>query len=150
MIADYLAAEGAIIAHLGNTVPELLAVLGAAELSGIQEIAQKTPAAHIIYDGDVLPGGSGSSANSSSAQLVAQRWLVVVAVKNARGANTGAGARSDAGPLISKTIQALNGFQPTTSHRPMRRVQAPRPGYNKGYAYFPLMFETQLLTGASV
>ena len=150
MIADYLTAGAATITRVKAIVPEFRAVLGAFDLAAIEESTQQVPAAHVIYDGDTLPSGIGSSAMNSSAQLVIQRWLVVIAVRNVADVKGGGGARIEAGTLISKTIQALNGWAPTTAHRPMRRTQAPRAGYNKGYAYFPLMFETQLFTGGAV
>lgn len=152
MIADYLSAEAAIIARLKDPVLAIgfKDVPGAGELAGIEETTQQTPAAHVIYDGDTLPGGSGSNAGNNSAQVVVQRWLVVIAVRNVRDVKGGSGARAEAGTLISKVIAALSGWSPTNSHRPMRRVQGPRPGYNKGFAYFPLMFETQLFTGGAV
>ena len=152
MIADYLSAEPAIITRLKDVQLAIgfKSVLGVADLASIEEATQQDPAAHVIYNGDILPGGAGSSAGNSSAQVAVQRWLVVIAVRNVRNVKSGSGARAEAGTLISKVIAALNGWAPTASHRPMRRVQAPRPGYNKGFAYFPLMFETQLFTGGAV
>lgn len=148
MISDYLAAEPLLIARLRAAVAGFRAVLGAADLDGVAEGAQTVPAAHVIYDGDALPGGDASRGGAGAAQMVAQRWLVVVAVRNVRQAATGDGARGEAGPLISQTLAALSGWQPSPSFRPLRRVAGPRPGYNAGFGYFPLLFEAQLVTGA--
>lgn len=148
MIADYLAAEALIIARLTAQVPELRAVLGAAELDGLAEAQQQTPNAQVLYEGDALPGAEGSRAGNAAAQVVLQRWLVIVCVRNRRDAKAGAGARQAAGPIVSKVIAALQGHQLSTDFRALRRITPPRsaPGYSAGFAYFPLAFEAQLMT----
>lgn len=150
MLADYLAAEAAIIGRLKEQVAGFAGVLGAGDLGAVEEKSQQTPAAHVLYDGDVVAGGGDGRGGNNAAQMVMQRWMVVVAVRNARDPLGGTGARADAGPLITGVIRALSGWAPTEFHRPLRRVQAPRPGYNKGFAYFPLVFEGQILTGSVV
>ncbi len=148
MITDYLAAEQLLIARLRSAVPGFHAVLGAADLDGVAEAGQTVPAAHVIYDGDALPGGDAARGGAGAAQMVAQRWMIVVAVRNVRQTLSGDGARGEAGPLISQTLAALSGWQPSPAFRPLRRVPGPRPGYNAGFGYFPLLFEAQLVTGA--
>ncbi len=144
---NHLAMEALLIERLKTEVPDFLAVLGMADLASMQEAGQPAPAAHVIYQGDSIPGGD-SRAGNGAAQVVAQTWLVVVAVRNVRDTKGGAAAREDAGPLISKTLAALSGWA-APGFRPLRRVNAPRPGFNAGYGYFPLAFEAKLITGAA-
>lgn len=147
MIADYLAAEALIIARLEDRLAaDGVKVLAAADLAGVEERKQIVPAVHVLYDGDRL----GQSVSRGIQHQVYQRWFAVVAVRNARGQATGAAARSAAGPLITKTIQALAGWAPSSDHQPLVRVSAPRPRFSPGgFAYFPLAFETRIETGGS-
>lgn len=141
---NHLALEGLLIERLKSAVPEFRGVLGMADLAAMQESSQVTPSAHVIYQGDTVP--SGNSAGQGSAQVVVQTWLVVVAVRSARDTRGGSGAREEAGALMTRVIQALSGWMPGPEFRPMQRVNAPRPGFNAGFGYFPLAFETRFVT----
>lgn len=142
MIENYLEIEPALIARVAAAVPGLRKVFGMAELATIRErAAQFAPCACVVYDGDTVPGGDGARAGNGAAQVVLQRWVVWLIVRNVRDANDGAAARSDAGPLLSLLIQALAGWQPTPAFRPLRRNSAPRPLFEDGVIHFPLLFE---------
>lgn len=145
---NHLALEGLLIERLKSAVPEFRAVPGMADLAAMQESSQITPAAHVIYWGDTVP--SGNSAGQGSAQMVAQTWMVVVAVRSARDTRGGSGAREEAGTLMSDVIQALSGWMPGPGYLPMRRVNAPRPGFSAGFGYFPLAFETRFVTNGAM
>lgn len=145
---NYLALEPLIIDRLKTEVPTLRAVLSADALADLAEGVQTTPAAYVLYDGDDVPSADGKRAGDGARQLVSQRWLVVLAVRNARG---GSDAREDAGPLLTQILAALAGYHPQPAppsqvYRPLKRAQAPRPGYHAGYGYFPLLFTTEVLT----
>lgn len=145
MLTDYLAAEQPIIERLREHVPGLREVKSIMDVGAATAHSQVTPAAHVVYDGDRLQdtAGRGQSAMTS------QRWIVIVLARSARGAASGAGARDLAGPLMIDVISALSGFTPTSFHRPLERVNAPRPSYHPGgLGLFPLAFETRLLSGA--
>lgn len=147
-MSNYLALEPLIIARLQSQVTGLRAVLSADDLADLATGVQTTPAAYVLYDGDDVPATPAMRAGDGARQLITQRWLVVLAVRNARG---GADAREDAGPLLSQCLTALAGhhLQPTPpAHifRPLKRAQAPRPGYADGFGYFPLLFTTEVMT----
>lgn len=145
MIDDYLVAEDLLINHLMAQVSSFKTVLGAADLSGVAENKQITPAGHVVYGGDRL----GSDAGRHESQFVYQKWLVVIAVKNVRDQKTGAGARREAGPLITASLKALQGWSPGDEFQPLKRVGAPSPHFSPGgYAYFPLAFETRIIAAA--
>jgi len=144
---NHLALEPLLIDRLKSAVPEFRAVPGMADLAAMQESGQPTPAAHVIYQGDTLP--SGNNAGQGSAQMVAQTWMVVVAVRTARDTRGGSDAREEAGPLITGVIRALSGWMPGPGFIPMRRVNAPKPGFNAGFGYFPLAFETRFVTNGA-
>lgn len=137
MSTDYFAAEPLIIARLKAAVPALRTVLGVAELADVPAASQPTPAAFVIYDGDEL----GATSSSGAAQIVKQRWLVVIAVSQGKG--DGYDSRRVAGPLVSDTLAALQGWAPA-GYREMHRVGGPGPAYVNGVAYLPLAFTAQM------
>ena len=149
MIDDYLKAEGLIIARLKATIPALRVVMGVADAAKIEEATQVTPNALVIYHGDAVPGTGDSRAGSGAGQFVVQRWMVTLCVRHAGDVRGGSGARAAAGPLLADVIEALSGWKPATEFRPLQRTNAPLPDYNKGFAYFPLMFEARLATQAT-
>lgn len=135
---NHLALEALLIERIKSAVPEFRDVFGMADLAAMQESSQVTPAAHVIYQGDAIPSGSNTSQKLT---LVEQTWLVVVTVRSARDTRAGSGAREEAGGLISRVIEALSNWQPAPEFRPLVRVNAPRPGFNAGFGYFPLAFK---------
>ncbi|MFA7239373.1 MAG: hypothetical protein WC091_04615 [Sulfuricellaceae bacterium] len=147
MMDNYLGLEPLLIARLHAAAPGFREIIGMADLASMQASRQTTPAALVIYQGDALSGGD-SRAGQGAVQVVVQTWLVVVAVRNERDTLGGADARCDAGVLITRTLQALSGWQ-APGFRPLVRVNAPKPGFNAGFAYFPLAFEARMITGTS-
>ena len=145
-MVNYLAAESLIVARLKAQVSGIAHHLTAADLAGVREERQHTPATHTLYDGDDL----GDRAGDGLAQLIRQRWMVVVAVKNARDTRRGAAARAEAGRHITAVLQALAGWSPGTGLGPLVRIPGPRPAFSPGgYAYFPFTFHTVIDTEAA-
>jgi hypothetical protein len=115
-------------------------VLAAWDLATVLERSQITPAAFVIYDGEEPVDSAGQGKRI----LEDQRFLVVLAVRNAQDVLSGTGAREDALVLRGSLLAALSGWQPTPQHRPLQRAKgAPRPYYTTGYAYLPTAFETR-------
>lgn len=141
---NYLMAESLIISRLTNEVPELKGnVFSAADLAGVSEATQKTPAAHVLYFGDRIVDGTGRS-TTGEVQCVDQGWYVVLVVRNVRSQLTGEDARSDAGPLAKKILKALQGWQPSPEHGHMKRVNGANPGFKAGYLYLPFFFQSRI------
>lgn len=144
MARDYLEAEGLIIARLQAAAPSFRAVMGVGELGQVDEATQIVPAAHVIFQGEAFAPSKGGH---GAAQVVTQRWLVIVAVESARDPLSGSGARASAGTLIGEVIEALSGYELKTGWRPMARVPALGPAYEGSFAYFPLAYDVTF-TGA--
>ncbi len=143
MLADYLSLSPLIIARIGAAVSGIAAVLPARDLAALNELALQSPSVFVVYDGDALAESGGRG----QAQVVRQRWIVVLAVRNATQGDGGAAQTAQAGPLLSDLISALQGWQPgSPDFRPLTRVSAPRPGYSPAFAYYPLAFECQIFT----
>lgn len=144
MLDDYLIAESLIQARLAEPGRDLPRVLSGADLEGVVEESQPSPAIHLVGPFEQIPVGKGDTALRNRAQKVIQGWMLVVVVRNVRGV---ADARKDAGPYVSGTIKALQGWTPSTEHGAMLRRDAPyRPTYRNGFFYYPLLFQTQIIT----
>jgi len=142
MLADYLAAGPLIMQRIRDAVADIAAVLPARDLSRLAESELQSPAVFVVYDGDRL----GDAAGRGGARIVHQRWLVVLAVRNAAQSDGGAALTGDAGPLLSDLLEALQGWAPSVDHRPLYRVAAPLPGYSPAFGFYPLAFEAALIT----
>lgn len=139
-MADALSAWQPILDRLKAQVPALHEVLAAWDLATVEERSQNVPAAFVIYDGEdpVDLAGHGKRVMED------QRFLVVLAVRNARDILAGTGVREDALALRAAIHLALDGWQPTPQHRPLQRAKgAPRPHYTPGFAYLTSAYETR-------
>ncbi len=145
MIADWLEAEEPIIARLRVKVSGARSVVGMSEFSQAH-IEQNAPAIVVMYDGDRLP----DSAGEGQAVLAVQRWVVIIGVRNVRDAAAGGAARREAGPLMTAVIKALSGWAPTPAFTGMTRATSPRAGYEPGFAWFGLAFETKTISMGDV
>jgi hypothetical protein len=151
MLDNYLAAEELIKARLAEKLSEVpaLNILSAADLDGVKEASQVTPAVHVMYFDDEVPGSDGDAALKSRHQKTQQLWAVILVVRNVRD-KTGQASREDAGLLISTLLDTLQGWKPSAEHGPLRRRKAPfRTTYRNGFAYFPFLFSTQIVTTGS-
>ncbi len=144
---DYLALEDQLVERIRQSLPELKAVLTATDLASIQDDRKNELSAHVVYLGDDIPEGPDSQGSTGKIQLVTQNWLIVLVVKFA-GAATGKGNRKVAGPLISKLLVSLQGWQPVGSFKSFRRANAPRVIYNNGFGYYPFAFKTTFFVGS--
>ena len=136
---DFLAVEPHIVARLQQALAGMspaVQVLTGAELAGIKEAAQRTPAVHVIWGGFRL---LESRADGRQARLE-HTWYVVAAVRNVANTKAGAAARADAGALAARAGAALMGFRPPGVAGPLRMGATQSAGYNAGFMYLPLAF----------
>lgn len=144
--ADYLAAEPLIVARLRDQVHELRQVLPLEDVTRLPESAVASPMAYVVYDGDEVVEGEGRARQGAS-QLVRQRWLVVLGIRNAaQAARDRVPTHGTAGALIAKAIAALAGWQCAPFRAPLYRVNAPRVSYGANFALYPLMFAGELIS----
>lgn len=140
---NLFAIEGELVARLQAQLIDLtpkVAVLVGADLAGVTEESQVTPAVHVVYQGyRVL-----ESRSDGRAARMEQTWLVTTAVRNVRHLRTGAAARVDAGLIALRVAQALMGFKPASADKPLRLADAPSAGFSGGYQYTPLAFLAEL------
>lgn len=144
---DYLAAGALIEARIRDEVPsikrveELATLYEALDSDDIGRLTSgQMPAAFVGYDGDV----PGDRAGGGSSQVIAQRYMVVLAVANVRRADTGKGVVQSAGQLLVGLVRGLSGWTPEGFTELMRQA-APRPGFRAGVGFYPLMYTTQMV-----
>lgn len=139
---DYFAAEALILRRIAAELPDLRVVDGGRSLSEIQGRRSVSPAVYVLYDGQEALMGA------QQAQVVAQKWVVVTMVRNARA--WGTGERGEAGLLMVRLCQALLGWQPGPDHGPLTMATAPGPLFQGGVGFYPLRFITRIvLSGGS-
>jgi hypothetical protein len=126
--------------QLADLVPRMH-VLSAADLAGVTEATQPTPAVHLVYQGYRVVESRGDGRGAR----LEQTWLATVATRNVRDLRTGIAARVDAGQIAARVAGALMGFKPTPASKPLRLVDAPAAGYSDGFAYMPLAFVAELV-----
>ena len=146
-IRHRLELEQPIKDRLKAEVPELIDVLSIAELNmgDVEDSVRRPPSGIVFFDGyDVIAGEGGASSQGVS-QAVDLRWGIVIAVRNVADPKSGAEARSEAGELMRKAIDAFAGWRPPlTGYQPMREGSPPGPAYSEtGMAYLPLLFLTR-------
>jgi len=99
---NFLALEPLIVARLKSALPADVHVLSAADLAGIAESAQPTPAVHVLYRGYRV-----RDADVPAFAAIEQTWLTVIAARNLTDLASGSDARQAAGPLAADVIDAL-------------------------------------------
>lgn len=150
MIDNLMALEPELMARiksqLASTAPHVH-VLCAADLAGVTEESQPTPAVQVIYHGYRM-FENRSRSDGRAAGLV-QTWLAVVVTRNLRGLKTGSDARASAGALGHSVATALMGYRAPSASGPCVLVNAPQASYSSGVQYLPLAIEALLLLEAA-
>lgn len=112
-------------------------------LRTVSEIAHRpvpTPALLVSYaGGEVL-----ETRHDAQAVRIAERWLITAVVRNVANASD-SGAAQDAGPLAGAALEALMGWQPPGTSRPLTLSALPAPGFGGGYLWVPMEFSTEFV-----
>ncbi len=145
---DYLEAEEFIIATLKAGLMQpgkgiVNSVMGVVDLEQVKELSQFTPAVHVLFAGESPVAGDGI--NDEVRFEFAQNWLVVVCVRTAQTQAALATPKNKAaGVIISKVLGLLLSKQPGKMHTPLQRGAAPKPFFDASFAYYPLVFTTNI------
>lgn len=139
-MADALSVWQPICDQIKAQVPGLKAVLPAWDLASVVERSQITPAVFVVYDGSEPV----DQAVNGKKVLEAQRFVIVLAVRNAADTLGGTGVAGEAETLRAGVFNAISGWKPGPDHRPMERARGNyRSHYTSGFAYLPTLFETK-------
>lgn len=98
-------------ARLASKVPALRSVGLAADLAAARGSVRNPPQAFVVPVSDA-PRQSPGTGNSVVSQNVGATFAVVLAVKNARGSDSGSGASEDVQVVRRQIVQALLGWKP--------------------------------------
>lgn len=145
IVDNWLAAGDRIVTRLAAQVPALRMVETMTTLTaeGIeQRIKTQAPAAIVVYMGDRITPDPRAPRITAGAQ----RWVVVLAVRNARAGGNNAALADEAGPLLPLIRAALAGWVPLDEGRPLRPASGMAPGFGVAFAYYPLAFELDFVT----
>ncbi len=143
MIDNLMMLEAPLMERLADQLADLspkVHVLAAADLAGVTEATQVTPAVHVVYQGYRIV----ESRSDGSAARLEQTWLATVATKNMKNTRSGAAARADAGLIAARVAKALMGHRPLGTTKPLRLAEGPAAGFSNGYGYLPLAFVAEL------
>jgi hypothetical protein len=135
---NFLFLEPLIKTALREALDPRVHVLSAAELEGVAEATQPTPAVHVLYRGYRV----GESRMASHVNIE-QTWLTVVACRQVRDVVGGADARALAGPLAAAVIDALH-YTRFPNAKPLRLAQAPAAGFSAGHFYLPIGWTAEI------
>lgn len=141
-VNDFMALEQ----HLVDSVEKAVAgmqpavhVLTAADLDGVKEQAQRTPAIHVIY------GGYSIAEDMRVTWRLAHRWYIVAAVRSAAKVRSGQVARLSAGALGARVTAALAGQCLPGAASALMLVTPPAARYAAGFQYIPSALQVETI-----
>ncbi len=120
-------------------------VFAAADLAGVKERSQVTPALHVVLHSYAPAGDDGAG------ELIwEETYLVVAAVRHASQRAAVESIRRAAAELLNETLTALNGWKCPGTVGLMHAIAPPNPLITDSTGYFPLAFRVGVATeGAS-
>ncbi|UHT65369.1 phage tail terminator protein [Acinetobacter lwoffii] len=144
MQSNYFALEPVIVERL-KAIEGVLAINTPFNVEDMLQITNCSPSLNVIYVGDRV----GESVGRGRAVPVIQQWLIVLAINDASSQlEETSNIRKTADPFIREILAKMQGFDPEiTGFRPFERVDSGvNVGSASGFAYFPYLFESKLLT----
>lgn len=147
LAANYLFLQPLIEARLAAQIGENIPVEGIEELAQAGAEDARPYVIFVYWAGDRFNESDGGRALAGTSQILHQRWLVLLYVKNAAHANRAA-RNEAAGGLLSRLHKALAGWtplgaQPGSPHK-FNRINGLKPDYTRNSGLYPLMFEIPL------
>lgn len=139
---DFLAAGPLLAERIKGAVPPGVFVLSTKDLAGVKESSQQAPAVHVIYVNYAPSAGKNGAWHG-----VQQQWMTVVVVRNVASMTQAVPSATEAGPLMSAVINALNTWVPAglDGFQGIELKPAPGAGFTRaGFAYFPIAWGLDL------
>ncbi len=133
-MSGFMAIEQLIVDRLKAALGDSVHVLTAANLAGVAEESQPTPAVHVVYQGMAISG--------NPLVKIEERWATVIVIRNVARIKSGQSTRQEAGPMMDAVYAALRRFRPAPGYSPMMPMTPSMSGYSAGYGYFPLLWGT--------
>jgi hypothetical protein len=140
----YFALGPAIKQRIETCVDGLIEVYTPFSVEDMLKMNSASPSVSVIWVDERV----GESAGRGKAAPVNQQWLVVFSIHDASAQlQDTESIREKAEPFIEQLLEALMGWNPgIPGFRPLERINAGvPPGSSSGFAYFPFLFESQML-----
>lgn len=139
---DFLAMEPLLVQIVRDAVAgqvPAVHVLTEADLKGVEEAKQFTPAVHVLYGGFTV----ADVRSDGRAAILRHTWLVVAVARSASGTRSGAQARADAGKLLARAGGALCGKRLPRANGAVVPVNGPKDWASTGFKYMPMAFAVE-------
>ena len=144
MVENFFSAGQLILAHLKAVInlPDTNIRPAPNEEWVIKNAVDKS--IHVIFFDDQPNQKEHGSAGRGKSQISKQFWMVTISLRN--GSDFGNAARTDAGDLVIQVLKALQGFDLSKDHRPLKREPCPKRNPDTGvFVHVPLMFSTTII-----
>lgn len=144
--SDYFALQPLILARLNTMFVDEVRWEPVKDITQVLErgVGLGLPVGFVLWDGDRVSTGDSGVAAGGSAQVLYQRWTLLLGVRNASQANLAAPV-AEGGPLLMRTLKALAGWRPIPGYMPsFVRTTGRGPTYVANGALLPLTFEIKL------
>lgn len=138
----FLELESHLINKLREILPPEIRIYPSPSIEfSVNSLAEFCPAVHVIYEGYTIKNTTSIGLGT----VYSQNWLVLIAVKNVRGLESGHPAREEASAIIDTVIQNLNGYQPP-NHQLGRLmpINSRQSAFGAGYMFFPFSYQCDL------
>lgn len=116
-------------------------VFSTAELAGVQEKAQITPALHVVLH-SYAPENDDDGPTNTWVEV----YLVVAAVKHAGQRAGAAPVLNESAALLRESLAALAGWQCPGTLGTIKLERPPKPLSADAFGYFPLAFSVRTIT----
>lgn len=145
---DYFVVGENLFDHLAaafeGTEPKVK-IISWAEPDPEKVIKQFSPALVFGYMGDDVntsrPGGTTTDARR---QIITQKWLVCGVFKDARSQHAGTASRAEAGPVISRMLTAMMGFEALPGLKVRRLYPSAPAQFDNGFLLLPYAFAVDI------
>lgn len=137
---NYLQLGELIESRLKEKIPDVDTIMALVDLAAVMEGPVSPPAIVVYYVNESLGDMAGNGVIYETKQV----WAVVLMVKNLRLIGY---RRAELGELITRVLNALQGWTPSPRFSPLYREQSDQPVENPGgYVFFPLHFSANFIT----
>ena len=144
MPKNYYALGPAIKQRIQTCVDGLTAIHTPFSVEDMLKMNSSSPSVSVIWVDERV----GESVGRGRVAPVYQQWLVVFSIQDASAQlQDTESIREKASPFITQLLEALMGWNPDIlGFKPLDRINAGvPPGSSAGFAYFPFLFESQML-----
>jgi hypothetical protein len=131
--------EALIVDRLTTQMPDVT-LSNAESLSAASQARLVSPGIVVLYSGSTL----GAQNLYTRDVEMSQRWTLVGATREAAEIVPKTQARSVAGSLTARIINAFLGWRPPKTDAPFRLIALPAPVYAGSYLLTPVTFEVPL------